>query len=277
MKVVVEIVSPIIKLIRCKEETLLLLSPNIKLIKEIELAFSTDGFSEKVSNLLFQDDLEVTYIFIRQDSNSTNIKAFRSITSHYELFYYIKDDEIVITDHFKNILSYLPVEDRKISSDGFMDLVLFQRNFGKETLVKLIERLGHGELLEYIDGSTKIDILQKVNASSNMGQDYRVIDSIINDILKNIMKDNSINTLSGGIDSTLLQTYMPNNKSISVKFNFTDYQQDVEYAIMASKLLNTNHTFITLKEEDYFDEFKNSIITYGLPANDLLNIENSQF
>lgn len=205
--------------------------------------------------------------------------AFRSITSAYELFYVkTQSDDIIISDNFRNILSLLKKEERELSIKGIVDLFLFQRNYSNETYLKSINRLGHGERLTFnsLETSITTQLIQKIETTQrevNLEESIGIVDDLLGKYCSNIVDQsfNYINTLSGGVDSTLLQTYFQDfkNHSLSVAFDAEEFQPDVVYAKNASKLLNSNHTFIKLKEANYLNELKDSIAILGQPATDI--------
>ena len=225
---------------------------------------------------------ELTLIRVHsQGKDCLSIFAFRSITSVYELFYAKTcSNDIILSDNFKNVLSILKKDEREISKEGIIDLFLFQRNYGDQTYLKNIKRLGHGESLtidsQELSFTTKvIQKLETAQREINLEKGIDIIDDILSKYCTDIVNQsfNYINTLSGGVDSTLLQTYFRNykNHSLSVAFDTDEFQGDVDYARSASKLLNSKHTFIKLKEVNYLNELKDAIAILGQPSTDISN------
>ncbi len=184
-------------------ETMILFSPDIKIIKNIRIKYENTGFSKEIENIIENDQTEISYIQINYLKHE--IFAFRSITSHYELFYYEQkilekgyevERDIIITDHIINMLSYLPVSKRSLCIEGICDVFLYQHSYGKETYIKNIYRLGHGELLSYQENKISVQIVQtlelgKYDLKKEQGAD--VLENSLREACQKMQKKESIN------------------------------------------------------------------------------------
>ena len=72
---------------------------------------------------------------------SRTIQAYRGITSSFDIFYCRRPDgQIVVGDHFRNVLSELPVNDRTVPPSVATDQLLFGTR-PQDTYVKEVDRL----------------------------------------------------------------------------------------------------------------------------------------
>lgn len=255
-------------------ETMILFSPDIKIIKNIRIKYENTGFSKEIENIIENDQTEISYIQINYLKHE--IFAFRSITSHYELFYYEQkilgkgyevERDIIITDHIINMLSYLPVSKRSLCIEGICDVFLYQHSYGKETYIKNIYRLGYGELLSYQENKISVQIVQtlelgKYDLKKEQGAD--VLENSLREACQKMQKKESINTLSGGIDSTLTHIIMGNPHSISGSYEYPKFLCEKEYAQEAARLLHANHVVYDISMKDYMNYMIKTVKHYGL-------------
>ncbi|MXV38998.1 hypothetical protein GO491_09990 [Flavobacteriaceae bacterium Ap0902] len=265
----------------------------LEVLDDLFIVFSINKIDKlKLKKLLlsdFDDDLKIIrkislifgeFSLIRisfHEGIPKKISAFRSITSSFELFYCL-NDTLYISNSFKNILSKKDISEREVSENALIDLFLYQRNFSQETYLKNVFRLGHGEYISYMN---KTDIIKKqqiekleLDSVFNLSKESSVLlDNLLETISTQLNNNhNAINTLSGGVDSSLIQSYLDNNKSISIAYDSPEFKNEIEYAKNASKLINTEHEFINLKEKDYLTNLIEASIILGQPSPDLPNI-----
>lgn len=223
---------------------------------------------------LFMKVEEGTIIIIETvDGAASEVSCYRSITSSSEI-YYLHDakGDLMLSDSFRNALSMLEVKDRECSEDGVVDYFLYQTTPGHSTHISRIKRLGHGELLRYTV-STKdiaITIEDKLQPPPSKGMNFKQRIAGTDKVLASIIQgdNNTVTLMTGGVDSTLLHTYLGNTvPSMSAGIDCPEFSREIEYATQASKLLNTHHTFNMLKEENYLQDLEGAAVTAGLPLN----------
>lgn len=250
-------------------ETIVIFSPDSRVIESIKKEYERSGFNKEVENIINNDETEISYIQVNY--KKPMVMAFRSITSHYEIFYKEVNKEgkrdIIITDHIVNILSYLPVLERSICLPGICDVFLFQHNYGKETYIKNVYRLGYGEKLSFKEQRISVEIIQKLelekyDLKEENGVD--VLESSLQEACMKMKKVDSINTLSGGVDSTLTQIIMGNPVSVSGSYEYEKFLCEKEYAEDAARLLDANHTVYDISLNDYMNHMIKAVKHYGL-------------
>ena len=202
--------------------------------------------------------------------------AYRSITSSSEL-YYGHDSEgcFLLSDSFRNAVVQLHPKDRVLSREGMLDHYLTQTTPGRQTHLSSFKRLGHGELLHIRtrDKSitfSQIDRLENLYglASMSLEEGLNRIDQGLNQVI--VPEGNTANLLSGGIDSTLIQTYLGgNSRSISGASDSPEYAGEMQYANEAARWNGNSHQFAVVKEADFLTELETATLVTGLPMNRL--------
>jgi len=181
-------------------ETLIVYSPGRKEKDSIKKLYEKEGYSEQVKQLILNDELEILTININHLDGI--VVVFRSITSHYNVYYCL--DQIkgfIVTDHMVNMLSYIEPDRREIDIEGVMDSYIYQFNYGVNTPVKGIFRMGAGDRLFYQSGKMDIDTIQKLmiyKYDYTRENGIRVLDKELSEALDRMVHNNTINTLSGG-------------------------------------------------------------------------------
>lgn len=250
---------------------LILFTPDSQTAKKIEKVYEKDGFCKEAEDIIMDDETEISYVSV--DCVKNSVEAFRSITSHYELFYYTSPDgNFILTDHMVNMLSYIPAEDRRVCTEGVCDVALYQHSYGKETYVKDVYRLGYGEKLVYGQGKLTVAITQylqlgRYDLCKENGAD--VLERTLADACRKMRKSDCVNTLSGGVDSTITHIIMGNPKSVSGSYEYEKFLCEKRYALDAAAMLGANHTVYDIQLSEYMDGMKGVAESYGLPPYNL--------
>lgn len=269
---IIDLVNPFVQQMKYEREgdviqELYLYSPDDNCIQAIKNSFMEEGFSVAVQKLVQEDETELTYILI--DYVQEIVRAFRSITSHYEIFYYQQSrGGVILSDHMANMLSHIPSDERSVSIEGVCDSILYQYAAGKDTFVKNVYRLGYGETLEAGKGRVDTTLTQKLQISrydlSGMdGSD--VLEQSMREACGKMRKADSVNTLSGGVDSTLTQIVMGNPKSYSGCYSTEKFLHEKQYALESARMLGTDHTVCDIDMGDYMDILGRVAVSFGLP------------
>jgi len=212
---------------------------------------------------------EYTIICVRADAPK-RVQAFRSLTSTYDLFYARRpqDGVIVVGDHFRDVLAELPVEHRTVHPSVAVDQLLFgTRPTG--SYVETVGRLGHGERLDWaVDGSPRTTLVEwlRVDETADPATTQHRLDDYLESTIGGAVVDGgSATMLSGGVDSTLLHSYVETDATVSAGFDSPEFDFEVEYAREASELLDSSHEHLTFPERDYRAHLEAAIDATGLP------------
>lgn len=209
------------------------------------------------------------YSVVRLDSgNGASLRAFRGIASSYDLYYYPRGDGIVVGDHFRDVLSAVPVSERTVPETVAIDQLLFgARPTG--TYLTAVDRLGHGERLEWVAGETpEKDLVDTPSAGgpATPTDAMRRLDRHFEDVLGAHRFDGPVVTmLSGGVDSSLLHTYRDGDATTFAAYDSPEFEQEVTYAHQASDLLGSDHETLLFDEGDYLEHLESAIVATGHP------------
>jgi asparagine synthase (glutamine-hydrolysing) len=81
------------------------------------------------------------------------------------------------------------------------------------------------------------------------------------------------NLLSGGVDSTLLQTFLPRSgRSLSVAIDTPEFAAETQRALSASALTGTDHQLVSLSESGYLEALERFITVTGLPPHHMQSV-----
>lgn len=255
-------------------ETIFVFSPDNKTIESIRKEYENAGFNRKVKNIIQNDETEISYIQVNYQEHT--VSAFRSITSHYEIFYsQIKSSiadsketrELIITDHIINMLGYIPVSERRVYLEGVCDVFLYQHSYGKDTYIKDVYRLGCGEELSFREQKLSVKNVQMLELGKydlKKENGAVVLERSLREACEKMQKKESINTLSGGVDSTLTHIIMGNPASVSGSYEYEKFLCEKEYAQEAAGLLHANHTVYNISLNDYMAHMVKTVKHYGL-------------
>jgi asparagine synthetase B (glutamine-hydrolysing) len=198
------------------------------------------------------------------------LQAWRGATSAFDV--YLADAEPgrppVIADHFRNALSAIPQSQRVLEPDAVADHLLFGTVPGTRTYVPAIGRVGHGECVRWMSGCTERRHFDPLIARPQEGRPS--LDAIDTALIRAIRRlpvtENCVTQLSGGIDSSLLHTYLPSaTPTVSGSIDSPEFGRERSYAEQASRLLGTRHEVFLAHERKFLTMLVDLIQLAGQP------------
>lgn len=227
----------------------------------------TDSFADAVERATSCGG-ECTIVRV-DPSSDTPVCAFRSITSSFDLFYCRREDgTMLVGDHFRDVLSQLPVAERRVPAAVPVDQLLLGTR-PTQTYVEAIDRLGHGERLDWAaDGTPTTRLVETIQVGERIDPSTAIqrLDSLLRDSVdRRSLGDNAVTMLSGGVDSTLLHTYAATERSVSWAVDSPEFNFEVEYAKEASTLLGSTHEMLAYDEQSYLSLLERAIDAAGIP------------
>lgn len=207
------------------------------------------------------------------DERVTRIAAWRGITAGYDLFYHCTaDGRAVLADHFRNILSALPVSERATDDDAICDHFLFRTMLGGNTHCRAVKRLGRGERLEVDrrEPGVRTDRFDHAGGILKAGgiEDYLDrVDEALESVIARAGKAPRVAALfSGGIDSTLIHTYLPSTvPALYHELPSHEAGFEAEYAQRAADLLKIPFERHSLAQYDFLALLENAVDATALP------------
>jgi hypothetical protein len=206
--------------------------------------------------------------------------VYRNLLSVPEIHYWTDDSVLIATDNLRLMVDLIP--DPQLNEEALPQHFMHFDLYGGHTYVRGVSQLLVGEMLTWHDGNLNIDLRRDLRALSApetkkpvnaetvdwfFGQMKQVVSVYIEGSVHN-----SATLLSGGVDSSLMQTAI--NAQPDVDFPFPSFSFVVEtpgfefevgYAQEAARLVGTDHTLVKCTPEEYPDLLVQTIEVVGQP------------
>lgn len=217
------------------------------------------------------------------DDGALMFRAARGVTTSTELYWVRSGDHgIVLTDNFRRALALVPAGERRMTGDHLASHLLFRTVPGDRTYLDSVHRLGHGEQIEWTrDSGTitrriteKLDCAApRIDTSSTEWLDH--VSTALGDALASLngLPGNSVaNLLSGGVDSTLLHTYLPGIESVHGVIDSPAFRPEIDYAMAASTMLGSKHHAVPTHEADFLTALESVIGALAMPPHHMQTV-----
>jgi asparagine synthetase B (glutamine-hydrolysing) len=156
-----------------------------------------------------------------------------------------------------------------LAPDAIADHLLFGTVPGTRTYVSAIQRVGHGECVRWSGGLTERRHFDPLTARPIEGRpSLDALDAALaHAICRLPVVKNCVNQLSGGIDSSLLHTYLPSTTpTVSGSIDSPEFDRERRYAERASQLLGTRHEIFAAPESSFLTLLVELIRLVGQPT-----------
>ena len=206
------------------------------------------------------------------------LSAFKTILGMPQLYYSISESGIICSDRLKCVVELL--DHVELNEDVVPMHFLFRSIPGDLTYYRQIKRMLPGEFLRWKDGEISLKLVQDFRFSNYPDVAYQGEENTLESLYTNLRfvvgdyvtqveqkGESLVNLLSGGVDSSLLQHMINNHttrlppRSCSFAVQAPSFSFEIEYARQASRLFQTEHTFVNIQPEDY-----PSLITRAIDA-----------
>jgi asparagine synthase (glutamine-hydrolysing) len=220
-------------------------------------------------------------VTVALDGGATTVDVFRSITTSNEVYLVRDNGSLVVTDHFLTALSHCPSDQRDPSPEAIVDHFLYRNLSGEMTYAQGVIRVGHGRSVQW---STKTDEVRSTRQerlgyppSRGFAEAVRFLERSLQDVMTAIVQVAPTgavrNLLSGGVDSTLLQVFLPKGGvSLSFGIDTPEFSPELERASAASRLTGSSHEVMHLRESDYLQSLERFVTAVGLPPHHLQSV-----
>lgn len=270
---------------------LLLANPTVRRVSRPDVTWFLTGCEETEAHQLervgnARDGIEpdicisagdATILKIVHDQNSAHrISAWRGPTSKYEVFRMKKENgDLIIADHFRNLMAQLPIAERMPSDESIIDHYLFRAPVGHNTYCRKIHRLGSGEHLsiELISRESDQSIFKKLDDAPvrrTVSEYLNDVDLALADVLGVVKEQTGIAALfSGGVDSTLLQTYLgPKTAALNLIVDVRDAgaQMEAQYAQDAADRLGITLERREVRRSEFLEDLELATENIAMPV-----------
>ena len=217
---------------------------------------------------------DATVIKIANGTDSLNsVTIWRGLASPYAVYYSVrKNGEVIIADHFRNLLTRLPLDERITTDETVVDHCLFRTSPGHGTYCTNVNRVGFGECREISLSSGDVQISRhgKIGSSSPLRsvEDYiDDIDAALEAATTGLRTDPNTSALfSGGVDSTLVQSYLsPDTPAVYVTRNGRGLAYEQDYAPDAARKLGIDLVEVSYDECNYLEDLAATTLDIGMP------------
>ncbi len=184
---------------------------------------------------------------IHSKGRAHKVSAWRGPTSMHEVFTLKRGNgDLIFADHFRNLLARLPIGERMPSDDAIIDHFIFRATPGHSTYCQSVARLGHGERssIELMSNESSNTLFQRLDQNPNPRSVSEYLDDVdraLDEALSPFKRREDVaNLFSGGIDSTLLHTYLgPETAALNLVVDVKNAASamEVEYAKSAASSL----------------------------------------
>lgn len=207
------------------------------------------------------------------NSGRKTINAHRGITSSFDWFYTQIEDKVIISDHFREALLDLPVNERTVAESVDGDQLLLGTR-PSSTYIQEVSRLDHGQTLSWDlnhEDGPDVQITESISTNNRISPKRckKRLNAYFNSVLDADLYEKPATMLSGGVDSTLLQTYLQSPPTISASFDSPEFQFEVDYALEASELLNSDHDILRFDESEFLTAVEETTDATGHPLQHL--------
>jgi len=213
------------------------------------------GYEEYKEDLFIK--LRGMFAFVIYDTKTKELVGCRDHFGIKPFYYYKKDDEFMFSSEIKGMLAH-PKFEKEVNDKSLKMYLIFQYSVFEETFFKNVFKLKPGHYFKYKDGNLEINkyfdiIYNKENKPYN---EYK---QEIKDILANSIKYHQITSdvevgsyLSGGVDSSYVVSVGKPNKTFSVGFDESGFDE-TKMAKEFSDIMNVKNFSRYISKEDFFN------------------------
>jgi hypothetical protein len=206
---------------------------------------------------------------------ATLIDLYRSLTTSDQLYCVLRDGVLTISDHFAAVLHAIPVAERRVPESAVIDHFLFRTTPGVGTYVAGVRRIGNAEHVRWAapDGAATARVVARLEPAGSFDVDEAAarLDRILGAALREHRAELH-NLLSGGVDSTLLHSFVPGQPTVSATLDSPEFGMEARYAEAAARLFEREHAFVKLREVDYGELLAGVIRRLSLPPHHLQTV-----
>lgn len=235
-----------------------------------DIVVTADGLDDVADELAARSE-DAVVVFVSGTDRGGRVAAFRSATSSRDVFYLqASDGTLVLTDHFRNAVSQLDVADRTVDRTAVVDHLLFRSPVEPTTYVSEVGRLGRGECVRWsgVDREWERRVVDTLDTVEQYSPSSAVdaLDDALAHVIRTGVRPNARTMLSGGVDSTLLESYRRDAPSpVQMTVDAPEFQSEVAAGREAADLLEVTRSVVPVSESSFLDHLEGAVDALGLP------------
>lgn len=220
-------------------------------------------------------DRDSSAVFVaREDGVPVRVTAWKGLMSLHEVFYSFPPGRgVMITDHFHNALVPLTSDQRDMSDEALLEHYVGAQVHFRRTYARGVDRLAKGDRVD-IDIATGKAEVRVFSRHTSLATDDPIevhlerVDAALDRAIEPLRSAPDLGfAFSGGVDSTLLATYLEGHgKLLTVVPGCPEFNPETEYAREAGHLLGQEPHEIVLQEGDYVQHLEEVIELIGMPV-----------
>jgi asparagine synthetase B (glutamine-hydrolysing) len=209
-------------------------------------------------------------IILGAHAGQKSVQVWRGVTSNHDAYIVSHGPRVPpsVTDSFRDALALLQPSQRELDQDSIADHLLFTTVPGIRSLITSIERVGFGCHFQWTNEGGSQRIFDRFVARPREdGNPVDRVDIALQCVIETQCAGRACaNQLSGGVDSTLLQTYLPaQTPSVRGEIDIPEYSPEREYSRRAQVLLGCHLHSFAVTEERFLEGLCAVIRRVGLP------------
>lgn len=213
------------------------------------------GYEEYNTSLF--PKLRGMFSFVIYDKNEKEIIGVRDQFGIKPFYYYKNEDEFMFASEIKAFLGH-PNFKKEVNKKCLKMYLIFQYSVFEETFFKNVYKLRPGHYFKYNGESFVEESYNEVSYNKNE-DDYKKMKDELDKILKESIKYHQTTAdvevgsyLSGGVDSSYVVSVAKPDKTFSVGFSETGFDETT-YAKELSDLLKINNYQKHISSDEFFD------------------------
>lgn len=255
--------------------TLLLANPGWRRWRAGDADLLTTSPTAEGTHQLTHPEDGVTIRLHAGDGAIRRFELFRSVTTSDQLYVYAGARGITVSDQFAWIVNQIPVAERHLSQDAVLDHFLFRTTPGEGTYLERVRRVGNGSLLSWsASAGFKSTVVDRITRPAYAGRSAAagMLGHHLSQRLNQAPRGTR-NLLSGGIDSSLLQSFAAGQmQAVSATIDSPEFALEQSYARAAAALFGLAHEFVEIRETEYPQHVRDVIRRTGMPPHHLQTV-----
>jgi asparagine synthetase B (glutamine-hydrolysing) len=213
---------------------------------------------------------EWSAILVGSKNGVSEVTLWKSITSSYDIYYSLRRNRLFLGDLFTSCAIQLPQSERAAHADAIIDHFLFTTVFGTNTYLDSVKRVGHGMkvTISPSQNETTSVSFQRISRQWEARGEKAYLEDIeqsLADALAEAPFENHALLFSGGVDSTLLATYLNASPLLAHQISSPEFAPEMKYARDAANLLDRSLAMHCIPEDEFLYRLEALVDRVGMP------------